>query len=352
MGNVKRHQALLLVLLIGVVLVFTSCHKTQEDKVLYLYNWTYYTPDEILQSFKEETGITVIVDNFASNEEMFAKVQAGGGAKGYDLIVPSQDYVSIMIKLGMLHELDHSKIPNLKYIRPEINKMAQYDPQMQYSVPYFAGGSGIAVNKTKVTDYARDWSIFADTRYKGKMSMLDDMREVMGAALKYLGYSANTTDDAQLQEAADLIITQWKPNLVKFDSESFGKSFASGEFTIVHCYAENVFQEVPEDQWGDIDFFVTPEGGVSYIDNFVIPKDAKHIDYAYQFINYFCDPKVYARFLDAFNYPSTVNTDAGQYQTATPYFQPDDIVNSELYVDLGADLDKYNALWQKIRYDQ
>ncbi|MFA6892449.1 MAG: extracellular solute-binding protein [Sphaerochaetaceae bacterium] len=348
----KRHSSLLLIMFFISGLIFTGCGKTQtEDKVLYLYNWTYYTPDDILASFKKETGITVIVDNFASNEEMFAKVQAGG-AKGYDLIVPSQDYVSIMIKLGMLHEMDHNKIPNLKYIRPEINKMAAYDPQMQYSVPYFAGGSGIAVNKAKVTDYARDWSIFSDTRYKGKMSMLDDMREVMGAALKHLGYSANTTDDEQLEEAADLIITKWKPNLVKFDSESFGKSFANGEFDIVHCYAENVFQEVPEDEWGNIDFFVPQEGGVSYIDNFVIPKDAKHVDYAYQFINYFCSPKVYARFLDAFNYPSTVNTDAGKYQTTTPYFKPEDIVNSELYVDLGENLDKYNTIWQKIRYEQ
>jgi len=352
-GELKRHRILLLFLLFFVVFCLSGCKKSSKnDKVLYLYNWTYYTPDEILESFKKETGITVIVDNFAANEEMFAKVQAGGGAKGYDLIVPSQDYTSIMIKLGMLHELDHSKIPNLKYIKPEINKMAKYDPEMRYSVPYFAGGSGIAVNKTKVTDYARDWSIFADTRYKGKMSMLDDIREVMGAALKHLGYSANSTNDKELNEAANLVITKWKPNLVKFDAESFGKSFASGEFTIVHCYAENVFQEVAEENWKDIDFFVPPEGGVSYIDNFVIPKDAKHVEYAYQFINYFCDPKVYAVFLDTFNYPSTVNTEAGKYQKVTPYFQPDDIIHSELYTDLGADLDKYNALWQKIRYDQ
>jgi spermidine/putrescine transport system substrate-binding protein len=138
---VKRHQALLLVLLIGVVLVFTSCHKTQEDKVLYLYNWTYYTPMKSFNPSKRKQHHRHRGQLRVQRRDV-AKVQAGGGAKGYDLIVPSQDYVSIMIKLGMLHELDHSKIPNLKYIRPEINKMAQYDPQMQYSVPYFAGGSG------------------------------------------------------------------------------------------------------------------------------------------------------------------------------------------------------------------
>jgi len=346
----KHSRIQLLAFAALVVILLSGCPKTNK-KVLYLYNWTYYTPQVILDEFKEATGITVIVDNFASNEEMFAKVMASGKG-GYDIIFPSADYTSIMIKLGMLHTIDHSRIPNLKYVSPLVREKATYDSDMEYSVPYFMGSSGIAVNKSRIKEYDRDWSIFADTRLKGKMSMLDDMREVMGAALKYLGYDANSTNQQELQEATNLIIQQWKPNLVKFDSESFAKSFSQGEFTVVHCYAENVFEEMPEEQWDDIDFFIPSEGGVMYIDNMVIPKNSKHLDYAYQFINFIHDPKIYAQFLDTFHFPSTTNNEAGRYTTTKSYFSEDDLKNSQIITDLGEDLDKYNNLWQVIRYQQ
>ncbi len=348
-----KFSKLFIISLVAITSVFlTGCQKdSEQSSKLYLYNWTYYTPDSLVKKFEKETGVKVIIDNFASNEEMFAKVMAGGN-KGYDIIFPSSDYTSIMIKLDKVQKLDHSKLPNLKYVDPIIREKASYDPDMEYSVPYFMGSSGIAVNTEKAPpDYARDWSIFADKRMAGRMSMLDDMREVMAAALKHLGYSANSTNDEELQQATDLIITEWKPNLVKFDSESFGKAFSQGEFWVSHSYPENIFAEIPKRKWDTIDFFIPKEGGMMYIDNMVIPQGANNSEAAHAFINFMHDPKHHAEFLDEFGFPPTTNTGASKHmESDTYFFTSQDMANSDNLDDLGEDLEKYNQLWQTIRY--
>ncbi len=348
----KFSKLFIICLMAFISVILTGCQKDSEQSgKLYLYNWTYYTPDSLIKKFEKETGIDVIIDNFASNEEMFAKVMAGGN-KGYDIIFPSSDYTSIMIKLDMVQKLDHTKLPNLKYVNPIIAKKASYDPTMEYAVPYFMGSSGIAVNKDKApADYARDWSIFADKRMAGRMSMLDDMREVMAAGLKHLGYSANTTNSKELQEAAELITSEWKPNLVKFDSESFGKAFSQGEFWVSHSYPENIFAEIPKAEWKNIDFFIPDEGGMMYIDNMVIPNGATNSEAAHAFINFMHDPKNHAVFLDEFGFPPTTNTEAAKHmENNTYFFTSEDMKNSDSLNDLGDDLEKYNQLWQSIRY--
>jgi spermidine/putrescine transport system substrate-binding protein len=352
----KKHTATVAVLLLAlIVILFASgCSRSKRsDGKLHLYNWTYYTPDELVAKFKEETGIEIVIDNFASNEEMFAKIMAGGN-HGYDIIFPSSDYTSIMITKDLLEQIDHSKIPNLKYIDPLVAQKATYDPTFTYSVPYFMGSSGIAVNTARVpADYERSWNIFADERISGRMSLLDDMREVMGAALKQLGYSGNSKDPRELDEATDLIISKWKPNIVKFDAESFGKAFSRNEFYVVHSYPENVFLELPEESWDSIDFFVPKEGGMMYIDNMVIPKGARNIEAAHQFINFIHEPENYAIFLDEFYFPPTTNTGAAQFmENDVFFFTSEDLVNSDNISDLGEDLELYNTRWQKIRYEQ
>jgi spermidine/putrescine transport system substrate-binding protein len=336
-----------LVLLLTLFLVSCSKEDKNENK-LYLYNWTYYTPESVIEQFEKEYSIKVIIDYFASNEDMFAKLKAG--ASGYDVVFPSQDYTSIMIKEKMVLPLDHSKLENLKFISQNVLEKANYDSEMLYSVPYYMGAAGIAVNKAKVSDYKRDWSIFGDKRYKDRMSMLDDMREVIGDALAYLGYSVNSTDENQLKEAKALINEKWKPNLVKFDAESFGKSFASGEFLIVQGYAETVYEELETSMWDKVDFFLPKEGGPMYLDSMVIPKGAHNIEAAHQFINFIHRPDIYAQFLDRFHFPASVNTEAANLMTVKPFYEVEDLKNYELKNDLGADLVKYNEIWEKIRY--
>lgn len=344
----KKTARTVLVILVLVLTLFTSCSKNRK-KVLYVYNWSYYTPEDVIASFEEEYNCKVIMDYFASNEEMFAKIMASGGG-GYDIIFPSGDYTSIMIKLGMLEEIDLSKIPNTKYITDLVKSKATYDPDMKYSVPYFMGAAGIAVNKTKLQDYEKSWSIFEREDLKNKMCMMDDMREVIGDALIHLGYSCNSTNMDELNEAFELINTKWKPNLTKFDAEGFAKSFSTGEYTVAHGYAESFFEEIPESKWDNVDFFIPEEGGAMYIDNMCIPKNAPHYELALEFINYIQDPENYAQFLDRFHFPASVNAEAEKYRTTKPFYTVDMLKNCETKDDLAENLAIYNELWEKIRY--
>ncbi len=314
---------------------------------LYIYNWTYYTPDSVIEKFEAEYGVDVIYDTFASNEEMFAKLKAGGS--GYDIVFPSGDYVSIMKTEGMLEKIDKSKLTNIDNIDPLIMKKATYDPAMDYGVPYYYGAAGVAVNTEKVPNFEKSWSIFARQDLKGKMTMLDDMREVVGDALAYLGYSVNTVDPAELEAAKKLVNEQWKPNLLKFDAESFGKGFAAGEFWVVQGYAEVVYEEISEDQRENVAFFIPPEGGPSYLDSMCILKGAKNIDLAHKFMDFIHRPEIYAEFCDYFGFPATANIPARALQKTKPYYLAEDLVKTELKEDLGANLELYNEIWQSIR---
>jgi len=350
----KPTTKILTLLVVIITLTLLSCAKEGEKNSngkpkLYLYNWSYYTPDEVIASFEKEYGVDVVLDYFASNEEMYAKLKASKKS-GYDIIFPSGDYVSIMIAQGMLEPLDTSAMDNLVYITDFAKEKSTYDPTMQYSVPYYLGASGIAVHTKMAKDYERSWSIFGDKRFADRMVMMDDMREVLGDGLVTLGYSVNTTDPAQILEAQELIDKKWKPNLVKFDAEAFAKGFASGEYWVSHGYAEAIFEEIDEKLWGEVDFFLPEEGGPMYIDAMCIPKGAPHYELALQFINYMHRPDNYAKLLDRFHFPASVNTEADKYRTTVPFYTIEQPQNYELKEDLGPALRLYNSAWEKIRY--
>jgi spermidine/putrescine transport system substrate-binding protein len=316
-----------------------------ESKNLYIYNWTYYTPDSVIEKFEKEYGVKVVYDEFASNEDMYAKIQAGGS--GYDIIFPSGDYVSIMKEQNMFEKIDKTKLANLDNIDPLVLQKAAYDPAMDYSVPYYWGAAGIAVNTAKVPRFDKSWSIFSRTDLKNRMTMMDDMREVLGDALVHLGYSVNSSSPAEITAARNLVNTVWKPNLVKFDAESFGKGYANGDFFVVQGYAEVVYEEIADNAQllKDTVFFIPPEGGPAYIDSMCILKGAKNIDLAHKFIDFIHRPEIYAEFCDIFGFSATVNVPARQFQTVTPYYTADDLKNTELKDDVGAALDLYNAAW-------
>ena len=331
-----------LIALLLAFLLFGGCAKKQR---LYIYNWTYYTPDSVIEKFEEEYNVTVIYDEFASNEDMYAKLKAGGS--GYDIVFPSADYVSIMIHQNMLEKIDKSKIPNLSNVDPAVLQQADYDPRMEYSVPYYFGAAGIIVNTAKVPVFEQSWSIFGREDLNGRMTMLDDMREVMGDALVYLGYSVNTVNPAEIEKAKNLINSSWKPNLVKFDAESFGKGYASGDFWVVHGFPEVVFEEIEGNAQliNDTVFFIPREGGPSYIDNMCILKGARNIDLAHKFIDFIHRPEIYAEFVDTFGLPATVNVPAREYKNGLSWYSSADLLNTELVDDLGTVLDFYSDAW-------
>jgi spermidine/putrescine transport system substrate-binding protein len=321
----------------------TSTKTAVESNRLNIYCWTYYVPLSVREKFEQEYGVTIIFDEYDSNETMYAHLQAGGS--GYDIVFPSGDYVSIMIKQGMFEPLDKSKLFNLGNIDPLVLEKTTYDPNMDYSVPYYFGAAGIAVNTGEVPVFDRSWSIFGRNDLRGKMTMLDDMREVMGDALVSLGFSVNSQNPAEIEAAKELINRSWKPNLVKFDAEAPGKGFATGNFWVIQGYAEMVYEEISEAQKANTVFFIPPEGGPSYIDSMCILKGARNIDLAHKFIDFIHRPEIYAEFTDYFGFPATVNIPARQIKTKEPYYTAEELLRTELKDDLGETLDMYNAAW-------
>jgi spermidine/putrescine transport system substrate-binding protein len=314
-----------------------------ESKRLNIYCWTYYVPLSVREKFEKEYGVTIVFDEYDSNETMYAHIQAGGS--GYDLVFPSGDYVSIMINQGMFEPIDKSKLSNLGNIDPLVLEKTTYDPNMDYSVPYYFGAAGIAVNTERVPNFERSWSIFGRDDLRGRMTMLDDMREVMGDALVFRGHSVNTKNPAEIEAAKNLINDSWKPNLVKFDAEAPGKGFANGDFWVIQGYAEMVYEEISEAQKATTVFFIPPEGGPAYIDSMCILKGAKNIDLAHKFIDFIHRPEIYAEFTDYFGFPATVNIPARERKTVEPYYSAEELLRTELKDDLGEALELYNTVW-------
>lgn len=327
---------------------FISC---EQKRVLKLYSWTYYTPKDVKEAFEKEFDCKIVLTEYDSNETMYNKL-VNGGAKSFDIVVPSQDYVEIMIKRGMLQPIDQSKFTNRDKINPKIIEKMKFDPDMTYAVPYYYGAAGISVNKKKVPagSYARDWTIFGDPQFKDHASMMDDYREVLGDALKSQGYSVCETDKTILKSTVKMIKEKWSPNIVKFDAEGFGKDFARGDLWLCQGYAECIYGEVPEEEWEDtIDFFIPENGGPSYLDSMCILKNSKNVELATEFINFIHRPENYAKFLDFFTFPCYVNMEAEQYMETTPMYPASILENCELKYDLGDKLELYYSMWEKLR---
>lgn len=349
----KHSTKFLMTAAILAATIFSSACSKKSDRTLYLYNWTYYTPDEVIEKFEKEFNCKVKLDNYSTCDEMYAKLRAG--AKGYDIVIPSNDFVSIMLKQGMLRELDQSKFTNRSKINPLILEKMDFDPEMKYTVPYALSATGIMVNKVKAAghEYARDYSIFADTYFAGHATMMDEMREVIGCGLLHKGCDMNSINDAELADAYTLIAKEWKPNLIKFDAEGFGKSFATGDFWLCQGYPEIIFGEVDESRWEEtIDFFIPECGSPATLDCMCILKHAPHYELANEFINFIHRPENYAIFIDTFRYPCVVNLEALEYTKKPSMYNPEQANTCTLKQDLGQNLDKYNDIWQKIRFSE
>lgn len=328
-----------------LTLILLGCGKENDENILYLYSWADYIPTKIYQEFEKETGIKVVEDIYSTNEEMFTKLKAGGA--GYDIVVPSADYVEIMKKEGMSEKLIKSKLPEIKNIDPIVyKKIAYYDPNGEYGVPYTMGGTIIAVNKKYVKNYPRDYSIYNMEEYKGRMTLLDDMREVMTSALAMVGAEQTENNENTMKKAAN-IVKNWKKNLSKFDSEAYGKGFATGEFWIVQGYADNIFRELDENERKNVDLIIPEKGGTSFIDSFVILKNSKHKEAAYKFINFIHRPDIYAQLADILELPS-INIPARKLMKTKSLYEISELKNTQVLRDIQNTLDLQNKYWQEI----
>lgn len=288
------------------------CQVGQTDGNLDLYNWSEYIDPELIPAFEAEFGVSVTETFFESNEVMLAQIQAGGAA--YDLIVPSDYMVSIMAEEGLLIPLDKAAIPNLANLDPKFTGLP-FDVNGDFSAPYQWGTTGIGFSYEALgEDFDPSWAVIfdPDPSYAGGISMLNDAREVLGAALKYLGYSVNTTSDAELQEAVDLV-KSIKGSIAKFDSDQYEDDLVGGEVMVAHGWSGDFFFAFDEsDGWEDFGYFIPREGAVAWVDNMAIPTTADAPCTAHAFINFMLDAENGAA-LTNFNYYASPNAAAAEF---------------------------------------
>jgi spermidine/putrescine transport system substrate-binding protein len=340
--------ALLPIIAFAAVLIATAASCGKAKPVLGLYTWSDYIKPELIRRFEREHGCRVVLDTFESNEAMYAKLKAG--ASGYDLLTPSSYMVSLMHAQGMLRRLDHTLLPNLVHVDPDYLAIA-VDKAMDHSVPYMLVISGIAYLEGRVKDVVPSWRMFGRDDLAGRMTMFNDMRETIGAALKTLGYSINTTSPAELAKAEALLL-EWKKNIAKFDNEQYKIGLASGEFLLVHAWNGDVFQVRKENP--DVRFFVPEEGTIISCDDLVIPAEAREPGLAHAFINFLHDPAVAAENTAAIWYlcpnkdsypllPAEIRDNPGIF------IDPEIRAKSEVIADIGPANALYVKVWDRLK---
>jgi spermidine/putrescine transport system substrate-binding protein len=321
---------------------------------LQLYTWVEYIDPDIKDQFFEECGVRVVETNFDSNETLLATLLSGGA--GYDIIVPSDYMVQLMIDEGMLAELDFDVITNIRHMGA-VHVNQYFDPQQRFSVPYLWGTSGFVVDTNVYPDPVASWrtAFEPDEALCGRISMLDDQRETLGAALMYLGYSINATDPAQLNEAKDLLIAQSR--CVKaYDSQTNDDLVVQGETVLGHMWTGDAILAGDPEYGGreGIEYIIPSEGCTIWQDNMAIPVGTPNKYTAEVFINYMADPEIAAQNATFVGYGTPV-------EAAHAFMDPEILANEGVYPsdetmarlqwieDVGDALPLYDRVWTEFK---
>jgi len=294
--------------ILAVALIAGALPADAQSKRVNVYNWSDYVAPDVLKEFTRDTGIEVTYDTFDSNDTLETKLLAG--KSGYDVVVPTANFMQQQIKAGVFQKLDKSKLPNLEHAWPEVTKrLAVYDPDNQYAVNYMWGTVGIGYNVKKAqqilgTDAKIDsWdAVFkAENIAKFKacgVHMLDSADDILPAALKYLGLDPNSSKPEELEKATALV-TKVRPNVRKFHSSEYLNALASGEICLVVGFSGDIKQaqnRAAEAKRGvEIGYVIPKEGAQLWFDNLAIPKDARNVAEAHAFIDYMMKPEVAAK---------------------------------------------------------
>lgn len=293
----------------------------RSKRTLHLYMWSSYIKPELIERFQEEHNCRVIIDTYDSNEAMYTKLKFGGS--GYDIVFPSNYFLELMAGQEMLLPIQEGLLPNLGYVdwgflhRFGLSKSST-------GIPYMASFTGIAWRKDRLDQAPDSWNIFGNPELKGRMTMLNDMRETLGVALLYLGYSANTTSAEEVAKAGN-VASRWKHYLAKLESEQYKNGIANAEYLVVQGYSGDCLQVARATK--EVAFSYPKEGSLVSVDYAAIMKSTHDPLLAHDFLNFLLDPKVAAENIEYTNY-RCVNTGAQE-------LLPEDLRNSHfLYPEL------------------
>jgi spermidine/putrescine transport system substrate-binding protein len=334
------------------------------EEQLNVFQWSAYWPlnDDFntINVFEDAYGVEVNVSNYASNEEMFNKLKAGGTGQ-FDVAFPSDYMVNIMASQDMVQPLDLAKLPHWQNLEDNWVDTAPYDPGSErYSAPYFWGTSGIAWNENMLPEGTElpltSWDALWNESFAGQMRMLDDMRETIGASLKRLGYSLNSTDESEIEEAKEALIQQ-KDLLKTYSSTGMAEALINENASPIHSWSGEPFSaywELYQDGSSPVGYRVPNEGSVVWVDTAAVTKDAKNPNAAHAFINYVLNAKVNANIANWVYYPSP-NEAAKEHIFDSMLeneriYPPDDVMQKlEFIRNLGDATKMWNEAWTEIK---
>jgi len=315
---------------------------------LHYFTWSDYVSPELITEFERQHGVKVVIDTFSSNEELLAKLQSG--ATGYDVTVPSDFMVSSMIAQGLLAELDMKAVPNSALLEEHLQRLA-FDPEHRYAMPYLWGTVGIGYDSAAVTPPPDSWAVLWDPRYAGKISMLNDQREVFGAVFRSMGKSMNVTDPAIIEEAKQKLIAQ-KPLVKTYASEHYDQLLASGDVILAHGWGGPVARAMRERP--SIRYVVPKEGGTIWADCLVVLRSSKKKELAMQFINFLIDTRVAAQTSERLLFAAS-NREArrlvnNQVRENPAVYPPADLIpRLEWITDVGKAMRIYDRAWTELK---
>ena len=335
------------------IMVGSGCQRGSEPtphatRTLHYFTWSDYASQDLLREFEQRYGAKVVVDTFSSNEELLAKLQTG--ASGYDVTVPSDFMVSSMIAQGLLAELNVAAIPNTAFLEGHLQRPA-FDPDHRYAIPYLWGTVGIGYDSAVVTTIPDSWAVLWDERYKGKISMLNDEREVFGAVLRSMGESMNVTDPATIDAAKRKLLAQ-KPLVKTYTSDHYDQLLASGDVILAHGWGGPVARAMRERP--SIRYVVPKEGGTIWTDCLVVLQSSNKKELAMQFVNFLIDARVAALTSERLLF-ATSNREARRLVSPqilnNPAVYPSDdlIARMEWMTDVGKAMRIYDRAWTELK---
>jgi spermidine/putrescine transport system substrate-binding protein len=313
------------------------------ESELRIYNWSDYIGDTTVADFEREFGVRVIYDTYESNEDLMARLQAG--ASGYDLIVPTGYAVRVLRELDLLEPIDRSVLTGWNNLDSRFVGQP-FDPDNRYTVPWQWGSAGLAVRTDLVGAVPDSWSVFHDPAYRGKMTQLDDMRDVIGAWLKFRGHSLNSTDRAALEQArADALGA--KPNLKSYVSAPVKSQLIAGDVWIAHLWNGDTAQARAAEP--AIQYILPREGSMIYLDSLCIPRGARHRRAAHGFMDYVLRPEVAAGISRRTGYGSPNAAALALDSSLLPPPSDDELSRLEYQDDLGAATEEWDRIWTEIK---
>lgn len=313
------------------------------EKELHIYNWSDYIGDDTVANFEREFGVRVTYDTYESLEEMVARLQAG--ATGYDVIVPTGYVMPVLTGAGLIAPLDQRYLTNQGNLSPIFRNLPT-DPGNVYTVPWLWGTSGIAYRADKVPQPIESWSVFFDRRLAGKMTMMDDSREVIGAMLRYRDHSLNSTDPSELAQARTDAIAA-KPQLKAYISAPVKGQLVSGDVWVAQLWSGDTAQAHAEQP--ALRYVIPREGCTIFSDTMCLLKSAPNPRAAHEWMNYILRPEVGAAIARATGFGSPNAAAVRLLENPVPYPTEQELRRLEFPLDLGPDTAAWDRIWTEIK---